>query len=325
MPGLLVSSIAFSVAALLAPAALAAELSSDDPKDLYFGEALYYAQQEEYFEALERLDAEITQHYAVDEPQLDSLHPQIGYAEFSVGDFELSYRMHTRAGRAIKRVLEGNVPEPVRNEGAFRLARIHFQKGHPEEALQALDAIHGEIPVAIQDDIEFLRANVYLALGRPSDAVPVLEKIQGSQGLKGFAAYNLGIALLQEGQQREALEQLDRAGRVDSDDASTLAIRDKSNLVLGSLLFEASEFGPAQDAALLRAYFGGAPPAAAAGRLVLYQGLCDLVWTLWGLIQVMNDNPADDFWAYALNRFERCRRLMASPKFARAIAAVRAG
>jgi predicted negative regulator of RcsB-dependent stress response len=246
MPGLLVSSIAFSVAALLAPAVLAAELAGDDPKDLYFGEALYYAQQEEYFEALERLDAEIAQHYAVDEPQLDSLHPQIGHAEFCIGDFELSYRMHHRAGRAIQRVLQGNVPEPVRNEGAFRLARIHFQKGHPEEALQALDAIHGEIPVAIQDDIEFLRANVYLALDRPSDAVPVLKKIQGSQPLKGFAAYNLGIALLQEGKQREALEQLDRAGRVDSDDASTLAIRDKSNLVLGSLLFEASEFGPAQ-------------------------------------------------------------------------------
>jgi thiamine kinase-like enzyme len=93
---------------------------------------------------------------------------------------------------------------------------------------------------------------------------------------------------------------------------------------LGDLSVEAA-FGPAQDAALLGAYFGGEPPAAAAGRMVLYQGLCDLVWTLWGLIQVMNDNPAEDFWAYSINRFERCRRLMASPGFARAIAKVRAG
>ncbi len=93
---------------------------------------------------------------------------------------------------------------------------------------------------------------------------------------------------------------------------------------LGDLSVEAA-FGPAQDAALLRAYFGGEPPAEAAGRMVLYQGLCDLVWTLWGLIQVMNDNPAEDFWAYALNRFERCQQLMASPGFARAIAAVRTG
>jgi thiamine kinase-like enzyme len=93
---------------------------------------------------------------------------------------------------------------------------------------------------------------------------------------------------------------------------------------LGDLSVEA-EFGPAQDAALLGAYFGGAVPAAAAGRMVLYQGLCDLVWTLWGLIQVMNDNPVEDFWAYAINRFERCRRLLASPAFARAILAARGG
>ena len=49
------------------------------------------------------------------------------------------------------------------------------------------------------------------------------------------------------------------------------------------------------------------------------------MWTLWGLIQVMNDNPVEDFWAYALNRFERCRRLMASADFARALEAVQAG
>jgi len=93
---------------------------------------------------------------------------------------------------------------------------------------------------------------------------------------------------------------------------------------LGDLSVEA-EFGPAQDEALLRAYFGAAVPPAEAGRMVISKGLCDLVWTLWGLIQVMNDNPVDDFWAYALNRFERCRRLMASAEFARAIEDVRTG
>jgi len=215
-------------------------------KDLYFGEALYYAYQEHYFEALERLDAEIAQHYQVDEPQLDSLRYHIDHAEFSVGDFELQYRMHHRAGRAIKAVLEGNVDEPVRNEAAFRLARIHFQKDQPHDALQALEGISGRIPEDIRDDVEFLRANIYMAIGRPSDAVDVLRRLQNSEGLKGFSSYNLGIALLQDGRQQEAIEQLDRAGQVKSRDRAILAIRDKSNLVLGTLLLESSEFGPAQ-------------------------------------------------------------------------------
>jgi len=242
MPGALARTIAFSVAALL-PAAPA---PGRELKDLYFGESLYYANQGHYFEALERLDAEIAQHYAVDEPQLDSLQVHIGSAEFSVGDFELYYRMHHRAGRAIKRVLEGDVAEPVRNEAAYRLARIHFQKGQPADALHALEGIRGEVPEGIQDDIEFLRANVYMALGRPSDAVNVLRRLQGSQELAGFSTYNLGIALLQDGHQPEAIEQLDRAGRIDASERATLAIRDKSNLLLGTLLFESSEFGLAQ-------------------------------------------------------------------------------
>jgi thiamine kinase-like enzyme len=93
---------------------------------------------------------------------------------------------------------------------------------------------------------------------------------------------------------------------------------------LGDLSVEAG-FAAEQETALLAAYFAGAAPPAAVGRMVLCKGLCDLVWTLWGLIQVMHDNPVEDFWAYALNRFERCRRLMASPEFARALGAVRAG
>jgi thiamine kinase-like enzyme len=93
---------------------------------------------------------------------------------------------------------------------------------------------------------------------------------------------------------------------------------------LGDLSVEA-EFGPEQDAELLAAYFGGPAPAAARGRVVAYKAMCDLLWTLWGLIQHASGNPADDFWAYAVNRFERCRRLTASEGFAGHLAAVRAG
>ena len=84
---------------------------------------------------------------------------------------------------------------------------------------------------------------------------------------------------------------------------------------LGDLSVE-GEFGPEQDAALLRAYFGGEPPAHEAGRMVAYKAMCDLLWTLWGVLQHANGNPADDFWAYATARFQRCRALMGSPEYA---------
>ncbi len=91
---------------------------------------------------------------------------------------------------------------------------------------------------------------------------------------------------------------------------------------LGDLSVEAG-FDAAQEEEMLLAYFGGAPSAAERGRMVIYKAMCDLLWTLWGLIQLANKNPADDFRAYADNRFARCRALMETPDFSRHIAAVR--
>jgi thiamine kinase-like enzyme len=93
---------------------------------------------------------------------------------------------------------------------------------------------------------------------------------------------------------------------------------------LGDLSVEGL-FGPEQDEALLRAYFDGEPPQAEVGRMVAYKAMCDLLWTLWGVIQHANGNPADDFWAYAVGRFERCARLMRSREYSVHLSRVSAG
>jgi hypothetical protein len=225
----------------------AADTNPAAVQDLYFGEALYNAYQGRWFEALQRLDTELAQHKRVDEKTLDSLYPLIGQAEFSVGDFELNYRMHSRAGRAIKAVLEADVPGEVRNDAAFRLARIHFQKGQPQDAMQALERIHGEVPGEIRDEIEFLRANTYLAMGQPAEAAAVLKPLQDAKGLEGFSGYNYGIALLQDGKTNDGLQQLAKAGEPRRDDPrEVVAIRDKANMVLGRLMLESNDFGNAQ-------------------------------------------------------------------------------
>src|SRR3989449_1465290 len=242
-----------------------------DVRDLHFGEALYHAYQGQYFDALQRLDTELAQYHVLDQPKLDTLHYHINDAEFSVGDFELNYRMHQRAGRAIKAVLEGAVDESVRNEAAFRLARINFQKDQLDDAQNALGRIQGAVPAEIRGDIEFLRANIDMATGRPGDAVKVLQEVHSDESLSGFVASNLGIALFQDGRPKEAIEQLDKAGRLPAADGAGLAIRDKSNLVLGSMLFESGDFerarqsldrvrldGPFSNQALLRAGWAGA-------------------------------------------------------------------
>jgi len=81
-----------------------------------------------------------------------------------------------------------------------------------------------------------------LGLGRHAEAAEVLRRLQSADGLEGFAAFNFGIALLEDDRRQDALEQLERAGQIESSDEAVLAIRDKSNFVLGTLLVEDREF-----------------------------------------------------------------------------------
>jgi thiamine kinase-like enzyme len=91
---------------------------------------------------------------------------------------------------------------------------------------------------------------------------------------------------------------------------------------LGDLSVEAG-FGPEQDRLMLEAYCDGAASPALYSRLELYIAMSDLHWSVWGFVQHTNDNPAEDFWSYALDRLERCTARMSSAKFDQHLDAVR--
>ena len=232
---------------LYSSTALGGATAPKELKDLYFGEALYDAFQGQWFDAVARLDTELAQYHGLDEPQLDTLYYHIDQAEFAVGDFELAYRMHQRAGRAITAVIEGNVEAPVRNEAVFRLARIYFQKDQPLNAQYAVERISGEVPLKIRDDLAFLRAQIFMANGRNAEAARALEDLQGAQSLAGFATYNLGIALMRDGREAQGRQYLDRTGQIGGDSPAAQAIKDKANLVLGTKLLEERKLDSAKE------------------------------------------------------------------------------
>ena len=93
---------------------------------------------------------------------------------------------------------------------------------------------------------------------------------------------------------------------------------------LGDLSVE-GDFSPGQERILLAAYFGHDPDPFDVGRMIMYKAMCDLLWTLWGVVQHANQNPVDDFWAYAVGRLQRCRILMATDAFSAHLTAVENG
>lgn len=211
---------------------------SPSKTDLFFNEGLYYAYQENYFDAISRIDAELGQYYGLDEPELNSLHFYLNNAEFSIGDFELYYRMHNRAGRAIKAVLEGDVEDTIKNDAAYRLAKIFHQKQQPENALHTIQRIKGEVPENIKYDLELLKAQIFISNKMFPEAISLLSEIENTSEVAGYASYNLAIAYIGNNQVEKGIIQLDKTGELSSGDKAVLAVKDKANLVLGYKLME---------------------------------------------------------------------------------------
>ena len=84
-------------------------------------------------------------------------------------------------------------------------------------------------------------------------------------------------------------------------------------------------FGASEEGELLAAYFDNQPAPVERGRVTLYKAMCDLMWSLWGLIQHANGSPADDFWAYATARLRRCQALVSDRGFAQSVGLVLKG
>ncbi len=219
-------------------------------KDLYFGEVLYYAYQDLHFDALARLDAELSQYYELDESELDPLHSHLTQAEFSVGDIELQYRMNQRAGRAIQAVLGEGIDLATRNQAALALARVFYKKNdaqntlyalqlireEPEksryEAKYSLDVLRGKEPESFKTDVAYLRALANIDTGRFTEAASSLQQLRQEKNLKGYVLYNLGIALIQSGNVQQGEAVLDELGRLQLSEPALLALQDKTNLKL---------------------------------------------------------------------------------------------
>ena len=236
---------------LCSPSLYAASgLKDVELRDLYFGEVLYYAYQDLHFDALARLDTELSQYYDLDESGLDPFHKHLTQAEFSVGDLEMQYRMNQRAGRAIQAVLGEGVDLAIRNQAALALARVFYKKNDPESTLYALDLIRdepdksryqekysldvlrGKEPETFKTDVAYLKALASIDTGQFTQAVDILQGLKGEKVLKGYVLYNLGIALIQSGNEKEGLRVLDELGKMEFSDNGLLALKDKTNLKL---------------------------------------------------------------------------------------------
>lgn len=216
------------VGAILVMAFSAAAYARDgrwgEVKDPHFGEVLFNFYQQKYFSAITHLMA------AQDEQRVEHHKDE---AELLRGGMYLSYGLHREAGKIFQRLIDEGAPPDVRDRAWFYLAKIWYQRGYLEQAVEALSRIQQALPGDLQEERQVLAALLLMKREKFREAVQVLGRFSGRSEWASYARYNMGVALVKAGEKNDGVKLLEDIGRMRADENEMRALRDKANLALG--------------------------------------------------------------------------------------------
>lgn len=190
----------------------------------HYGDVLFYFFQGKYFTSVTGL---------MTSQQFERMGRHDDEAEILRGGLYLSYGLHREAGKVFAGLIERGAPPPVRDRAWFYLAKIRYQRDLFAEAQDALGRIEKPLPGALEEDRTLLQANVLMALGRYGDAGRVLDKVPAASAASRYARYNLGVALIKNGDVAAGSAHLDEVGKLPAVTDEFRSLRDKANVALG--------------------------------------------------------------------------------------------
>jgi hypothetical protein len=193
-------------------------------KDPHYGDGLFHFYDEQYFSALTSLM--VSQHFGRVSQHADE-------AEILRGGLLLSYGLHREAGEIFARLIERGAAPPVRDRAWFYLAKIRYQRDLPGDAEDALNRVGTQLPPALEEDRVLLKANLLMARADYAAAAEVLRGLAGDTDAGWYARYNLGVALIKDGDLKGGTALLDELGLAPAANEERRGLRDKANLALG--------------------------------------------------------------------------------------------
>jgi DNA-binding transcriptional MerR regulator len=192
-------------------------------RDLDYGDVLFHFFQDDYFDALVRLEVS---------RDLNRIEHHSAEAELLSGGLYLSLGLHAEASRIFNRLLAGPVPQSVSDRAHFYLARIGYQRGYHAEAWRSLERIRAPLPGALESERRLLASNVLMAQGRFSEAVGALQQATDDDWAP-YARFNLGVAMVRSGSAEEGKRLLESVGTMAAASDEERSLRDRANLALG--------------------------------------------------------------------------------------------
>ena len=227
LPRRLIARTALAAAALalaLPGAAGAADKFRPVIQEPHYGDALFHFYQEHYFSSVTGLM--VSQHFERVAKHADE-------AEVLRGGLLLSYGLHREAGDIFTQLIEKGAPPAVQDRAWFYLAKIRYQRGFLAEASDALARIGKNLPPDLQEEHVLLHGNVLMASGAFAEAAKMLASLPKDHSAGPYVRYNLGVALIKNGEVADGTAMLELVGRGKAVDEETRSLRDHANLALG--------------------------------------------------------------------------------------------
>lgn len=227
LPRRLIARTALAAAALalaLPGAAGAADKFRPVIQEPHYGDALFHFYQEHYFSSVTGLM--VSQHFERVAKHADE-------AEVLRGGLLLSYGLHREAGEIFAQLIEKGAPPAVQDRAWFYLAKIRYQRGFLAEASDALARIGKNLPPDLQEEHVLLHGNVLMASGAFAEAAKMLASLPKDHSAGPYVRYNLGVALIKNGEVADGTAMLELVGRGKAVDEETRSLRDHANLALG--------------------------------------------------------------------------------------------
>jgi len=215
-------------------ACMAGRVQADNPgnpanghvvRDPYFGVSVYDFFQERYFSSLTELL--VSEHFGRVSHHADE-------AQVLRAGLYLSYGLHREAAQIFTRLLETTTSATVRDRAWFYLAKIRYQRNLLPQAQEALGHIQGPLAPELEAARALLQGNLLMARGDYAGAAAALKKASTMAGNEAlYARYNLGVALIKNGDVPRGSELLDEIGVIAADTEEYRSLRDKADVALG--------------------------------------------------------------------------------------------
>jgi hypothetical protein len=206
----------------------------------HYGDTLFNFYQDKTFDALVGLMVSL---------HFKRIAPHDAEAEVLRGGMLLAFGMHREAGDVFTRVINSTTAPAVRDRAWYFLARAKQQRGLLDDAQEALSRIeaplqgtaYGAQPGGLEDSRQLMQAQLMLAREDFAGAATVLDKLKASGNVGLIAQFNLGVALIKNGDIEQGQTWLDTVGRTPAADEEQRSVRDRANLALGFAALQAKQ------------------------------------------------------------------------------------